>query len=318
MGMDLRSPLLLGDCCMADDVEHLRRVVDEGVGAVVLRPLLEEEMIWDIKLNGREVAPVVNYGKNLKEVADRMPNDYVARYFDFVSVLKDKLGVPVIGSVDCFSFNSWISYLRRFEEAGCAAVEFNVRIMPFDSTIACDDIDRLFGDLVSTSRRVSSLPISFRVTPFFSDLCSFMLRLSWMGGKNITLFSLSEKLDIDIETGAPKIVQARINNDNDTLLWLSVLYKRVNCSLTSMVYGGDTDYASKALLSGASALRFDDKAVQCDAAYMHSVRHAIEQVMERMGCSKLSELVGRSAPDELRHGFQDIRAFQFLSNMHGY
>ncbi|KWW27871.1 MAG: dihydroorotate dehydrogenase (fumarate) [bacterium P3] len=308
MGLDLHSPLLLTDA--VPDAGMLAPLVDAGIGAVVLQPLLEEEIIWDIKLHGREIAPVANYGANLDAVTKTTHPDHVQRFLERIAELKRQLPVPVIAAVDCYSFDAWFSHVRLLEEAGCDAIEFNIQLLPYDTTVSCDDIERLFNDLVSTYRRLSSLPLSVKVSPHFSDLASFMQRLSWMGVQNITLFNTLICNGIDPCQITP--VRPGPNTDASAIFWTAVLKKRLTCDLSTVVHDGDG--VVRALLSGATTVHINHLSGHTGADAVQAAADTLHNWMRQNGHDTIDSFRGTGIPPAASQGFLTLRA-HYLQRM---
>jgi nicotinate-nucleotide pyrophosphorylase (carboxylating) len=71
-----------------------------------------------------------------------------------------------------------MTYTQRFQEAGCDGLELNMAILPYETTLSCEDVDRLFSDIINTLRKSVSIPISIKVSHNFTDMANFMQRLS--------------------------------------------------------------------------------------------------------------------------------------------
>ena len=199
LGLELNSPILAGSCGLTANIDNLCKLEECGAGAVVLKSIFEEQIIYDIKRNTHIHAPVGNYGDSYEYIAQHVAADSVAKYFSLIREAKSKLSIPVIGSINCFSHENWVTYAKQFQESGCDALELNMAIMPFDTTTSTDDVERTFSDIIQSLRKIISIPISIKVGPYFTDLAKFMQQLSWSGIQGITMFNKSLQVDIDID-----------------------------------------------------------------------------------------------------------------------
>ena len=62
LGLDLKSPIIVGSCGLTADVDKMVQMEKAGAGAVILKSIFEEQIIYDIKRNNHVVAPIDNYG----------------------------------------------------------------------------------------------------------------------------------------------------------------------------------------------------------------------------------------------------------------
>ena len=60
LGLELNSPILAGSCGLTANVDNLCKLEECGAGAVVLKSIFEEQIIYDIKRNTHVFAPVGN------------------------------------------------------------------------------------------------------------------------------------------------------------------------------------------------------------------------------------------------------------------
>lgn len=303
MGLTLRSPLLVTDA--VPDVDLLAPIVDAGVGAIVLQPLLEEEIILDIKLHSREVAPTTNYGNNLQIVNELTQGDCIQRYLECIRQLKQRFDIPVIASVDCYSFDAWFSHIRFFEEAGCDAVEFNVQLIPANNSTSYEDVDRLFNDLTSTYRRSTEMPLSVKITPYHSDLANFVQRLSWQGVQNVTLFNSPIPFDIDLASVAPKTSIPSVATN--TLFWAAMLKRQISCNLSTVVDNGDE--LLKALLCGATTAHISHQGSRVDSSVFQLAIEQLHTWMQQHGHACIEDFQGSMSPIEAKHGTLDLRSY---------
>ena len=189
LGLKLKSPLIAGSCGLTANTDNLCRLEEAGAGAVVLKSIFEEQIIYDIKRNTHVYAPVGNYGDSYEYIAQHVADDSVSKHFALIREAKKRLSIPVIGSINCFSYENWLTYARQFQDAGCDALELNMAIMPFETSLSTDDVERTFSNIIQSLKKSIDIPISIKVGHYFTDLAKFMQQLSWTGIQGITMFN---------------------------------------------------------------------------------------------------------------------------------
>ena len=297
LGLKLKSPIVAGSCGLTANADNLCRLEEAGAGAVVLKSIFEEQIIYDIKRNTHVYAPVGNYGDSYEYVAQHVADDSVAKHFALIREAKRRLSIPVIGSINCFSYENWLTYARQFQDAGCDALELNMAIMPFETSLSTDDVERTFANIIQSLRKSIDIPISIKVGHYFTDLAKFMQQLSWTGIQGITMFNKSLQVDVDLEG------EKLCNADSltfpgelyNTLRWTAILSRKLRCNLcatTGVENGGDV---AKLLLAGATAVQVASCLYRHGLDYMRTLNTELQQWMEHKGYESIDQFKGKLA-----------------------
>ena len=303
MGLSLGSPIVLTDA--VPDIEPLLPMVEAGLGAVVLRPILEEEIIWDIKINQREKAPTGNYGANLEYISKHMPSDYIQRYLEQISILKDRLPIPVIAAIDCYSFDVWFTYLQKLADAGCDAIELNIQLQPYHSSVDTNTVSQLFENVTTFFKRVTTLPMSLKLGRHFTDMVYFTQQLSWMGVKNVTLFNDTPSVDIDLRQ--PQLVGDGFAplNINDSIFWTMLCRPNNHIDLSTVVSNGEE--AIKALLVGATTAHISHRNGCTDSNDIQSAHTVLHQWMQQHDYNNIAAFRGSLVPSDAIKNYHAVR-----------
>lgn len=257
LGLNLKSPIIVGSCGLTADVDKMVEMEKAGAGAVILKSVFEEQIIYDIKRNTHMVAPTDNYGDSYEYIAAHVADDSLEKHFRMVREAKQRLTIPVIGSINCFSYENWLTYAIKFQEAGCDALELNMAILPYETTLSADDVERTFNQIINTLRKSVSIPISIKVGSYFTDMAKQMQQLSWMGIQGVTMFNKSVQVDIDIENETLKNATFLSNAGEvyNTLRWVAILSKKMRCDISASTGVYTADDVVKMLLAGATTVQ---------------------------------------------------------------
>lgn len=297
LGLDVSSPIIAGSCGLTNDIESLEKLEAAGAGAVILKSVFEEQIIFDIKRNLSMIAPTDNYGMSYEYVATHVADDSLGKHFDIIREAKKRLHIPVIGSINCYSFENWMTYTKRFEEAGCDALELNMAILPYETNMSCEDVERLFSDIINTLRKSVSIPISIKVSQNFTDMANFMQRLSWMGINGITMFNKALNVDIDTDTlelkHAPSLsVPQEMYN---TLRWVAILSNKLRCDISASTGVSTADDVVKMLLAGAGTVQVVSCLYKNGVDYVKTLNEGLRQWMEKKGFDSVDQFRGKLA-----------------------
>lgn len=300
LGLKLASPIIAGSCGLTDDLDNLRRMEDSGVGAIVLKTIFEEQIIFDIKKNTHIVAPVENYGESYSFVASHMADDNLERHFEFIERAHEALDVPLVASINCYSHENWINYAQKFIDAGCSAIELVMDILPYETSLSCDDVDRTFGDIIRTMRKITSAPLSIKVGRNFTDMAKFMQLLSWMGVQGVTMFN--NPVNFDIDTDAEQVKRTSFMTPEsdlyEMLRWVAILKNKMRCDICAATGVYTADDLVKVLLAGAGSVQLVSTLYKNGPDYIKEMNQGLKDWMERKGYEQVSDFRGKLALKE--------------------
>ena len=297
LGLDIESPIIAGSCGLTNDIEHLKQLEAAGAGAVIIKSVFEEQIIFDIKRNLSMMAPTDNYGMSYEYVASHVADDSLGKYFDLIREAKRQLHIPVIGSINCYSFENWMTYTQRFQEAGCDALELNMAILPYETTLSYEDVDRLFSDIINTLKKSVSIPVSIKVSQNFTDMANFMQRLSWMGINGITMFNKPLNVDIDVNTMQLHHAPSLSSPDElyNTLRWVAILCKKLRCDISASTGVHTADDVVKMLLAGAGTVQVVSCLYKNGVDYMRTLNDGLQAWMKSKGYDSVDQFRGMLA-----------------------
>jgi len=297
LGLEIDSPIIVGSCGLTNNIDNLVKLQDAGAGAVIIKSVFEEQIIYDIKRNLSMIAPTDSYGMSYEYIASHVADDSLNQHFELIREAKKRLHIPVVGSINCYSFENWMNYTRKFQDAGCDALELNMAILPYETTLSCEDVDRLFSDIINTLRKSVTIPISVKVSQNFTDMANFMQRLSWMGINGVTMFNKALNVDIDIEK--MEIVHAPSLSSPEelynTLRWVAILSRKMRCDISASTGVHTPDDVVKMLLAGAGTVQVVSTLYKNGVEYMATLNEGLKSWMQSHGYESIDDFRGRLA-----------------------
>lgn len=259
LGLKLAHPLMAGASPMVDDMGMVKRLEDAGVSAIVMHSLFEEQItreeqgtIMDMQLSSNTSAEAISFFPQPDEF--RLGPE---KYLEQIRRIKAAVAVPVIASLNGTTPAGWLHYGKLMQDAGADALELNVYHIPTDAKETAADVEKRTLDIVRTVKSEVTIPVSVKLSPFFSSLAHFAVELEAAGADGLVLFNRFFQPDINVEEllAEPSL---QLSGPADLLLrlrWLAVLHGRVKGSLA--VTGGVHDGigALKAVMAGADAVQ---------------------------------------------------------------
>ncbi len=259
LGLKLAHPLMAGASPMVDDMGMVKRLEDAGASAIVMHSLFEEQItreeqgtIMDMQLSSNASAEAISFFPQADEY--RLGPE---KYLEQLRRIKGAVSVPVIASLNGTTPAGWLHYGKLMQDAGADALELNVYHIPTDAAESATDVEKRTLDIVRAVKAEVKIPVSVKLSPFFSALAHFAVDLEAAGADGLVLFNRFFQPDINVEelTAEPSL---QLSTPSDLLLrlrWLAVLHGHVKGSLG--VTGGvhDAIGALKAVMAGADAVQ---------------------------------------------------------------
>lgn len=297
LGLELKSPIIVGSCGLTADVDKMVQMEQAGAGAVVLKSVFEEQIIHDIKRNTHMFAPTDNYGDSYEYIAMHVADDSLEKHFSMIREAKSKLSIPVIGSINCFSYENWLNYAKRFEEAGCDALELNMAILPYETSLSADDVERTYTQIINTIRKSVAIPVSIKVGNYFTDMAKSLQQISWMGIQGVTMFNKSVQVDIDIDSETMKNASyLSVHEDMyNTLRWMALMSKKMRCDISASTGVYTADDVVKMLLAGAKSVQVVSCLYKNGIDTLKELNAGLQAWMQKKGYENIAAFNGKLA-----------------------
>ncbi|MDR1726141.1 MAG: dihydroorotate dehydrogenase-like protein [Bacteroidales bacterium] len=256
MGLQIQSPIVIGSCGFTKETAKLKEIEQAGAGAIILKSIFEEQILNETSNNLRNQ----NYFASPEAydyVSNYSKSNAVDKYINLIKDAKQIVNIPIIASINCISNDEWLNFASKIETAGADGIELNMFVLPSDVNLNAEDIERFYEDTIAIIRRAVNIPISIKLSYYFTSLARFVQKISLMGIANINIFNRFLKTDIDIDNIITKPANILTSQDEiyDTIRWTSILSNVVKCSLTAGGGVHKEEDCIKLLLAGANTVQ---------------------------------------------------------------
>ena len=305
LGLTLRNPLIVGASPFADDIDVARRLADAGAAAIVMRSLFEEQ------IDAEQIAllqHVEGTAATSAEASSFFP-DYseyqlgIDHYLRQLGRLKHSVPIPVIASLNGCRPGGWTDFARRFEAAGADAIELNVYQVATDPTRAGDEIEAETLQMVSDVASSVRVPVSVKLSPFYTSPAHFVASLEAQGAAGVVLFNRFYQPDLDVED-LEVCPTLRLSEQGELLLrlrWLAILSPHVGTSLAASGGIHQATDVVKCLLAGAHAVQVVSVLLRHGPEVLSALLAGVEAWLREHGYESVSQLRGamnmRRCPD---------------------
>ena len=256
LGLELKNPLVASASALSKKSSLVKKMEDAGISAVVMYSLFEEQITHDsLAFNYYMERGTDRFAESLDYFPDlEKYNVGPDQYLEHIRKNKEKVDIPIIGSLNGVSNTGWIKYARSIEEAGADALELNTYYIPTDASISTSQMEDNYTELVKAVCQSVAIPVAVKLSPFFSALPHLLKRLAEAGAAGFVLFNRFIQPDLDIENMEVDTT-LHLSTSEEILLplrWMALLYGRVDAdlALTTGVHTG-VDLV-KAVMSGAN------------------------------------------------------------------
>jgi dihydroorotate dehydrogenase (fumarate) len=278
--MRLEHPFIAGASPLGYHLDSVKRLEDAGCAAVVLHSLFEEQIS---RADSWRVADINIYEKDFADVLEAFPGpeDYPQSpddYAEHIYRLKRAIGIPIIGSLNGRTGESWLRFARVIEQAGADALELNLYEVATELNASSAAIEDRIVNSVKDLKGLIKIPITVKLSPFFTALGHLAAQLDAAGADGLVLFNRFYQPDFDIRTLKPR-VQAELSTSAELLLrlrWIALLHGRIRSSLALSGGVAVKEDGIKAILAGADAIQVVSALLRHGPGYVATLRKGLE------------------------------------------
>lgn len=314
LGRDLRSPLVASAGPIQQNTDGVRALADAGVGAIVMYSLFEEQVRHEeARMAEIEMEYMDSFAESLSFFPTIPSNEggITERYLSHLADSVKAVDIPVIASLNGATNGGWVDTARRMEEAGAAAIECNIYMVPGEVDLSGSDVEDRHVEIVQAVKDAVNVPVSVKLSPFFSSPGNMALRLDAAGADGLVLFNRFLQPDIDVEkmTVDPGVWLSSPADARVPMTWIAALRGRVDASLAATSGVETADDVVKYLLAGADVVMTTSALVRHGVQYATELTDGLTSWLQRkeMTLDKtrglLSVPTDASASEYERHGY---------------
>jgi len=296
LGLTLKNPVVASAGPLCESLDKIRRLEDQGIAAVVLPSLFEEQLTLesealdaDLSRGAESFAESLNYFPDMIEY-NLGPDGYL----DLIRRAKASVSIPVIGSLNGVSQGGWIKYAREMEQAGADAVELNIYSIVTDPKLTAEHVEQGYADLVSAVKQSVRVPVAVKLSPFFSAPANMAKRLDAAGADALVLFNRFYQPDLDIESleVVPSLTLSHPHELQLRLHWVAIIFGHIGADLA--VTGGvhSARDVLKSVMAGARVAMMTSALLHNGIQHLHIVFSELLSWMEEHEYESIRQMCG--------------------------
>ncbi len=297
LGLKLKNPLVPSASPLSTEVDRVKELEDAGASAIVMYSLFEEQIQQENKaldhfLNstGESYAEALSYFPQPQEYHNLHAEDYL----DQIHKLKSSVDIPVIASLNGISRGGWMSFARQMEQAGADALELNIYYVAADPGLTSDVVENMYLDDISTVKQAVDIPVSVKLSPYFSAFANMAVKMEDAGADGLVLFNRFYQPDIDLETldVQPSLQLSSPFEKRLPLRWIGMLRPHLKGSLAATTGIHDASDALKMILAGADAVMMASVLLFKGSGALKEMLEKMIQWMEEKEYASVEEMKG--------------------------
>lgn len=296
LGFQLKNPLIAGASPLTGKRDSILRLEDNGIAAVVLHSLFEEEI--NDRIHQIDHFLDLHSHSNPEAITYQPPAEYSGgqadHYLEEIRKIKESVSIPVIASLNAVSAGGWVDYAAKLQEAGADAIELNITYIPTSVLMEGSEVEEMYLRTVFQVAEAVQVPLNVKMNPYFSSPANMARKFVEAGAHGLTIFDNPSRVDVDLELLSP-LHRANLTssgNLSETLRWCAILYGHLECSICAMTGIHTAEDVLKALMSGADAAAMTSVFLQKGEDEVNVILEAMMEWMERHEYVSVAQMKG--------------------------
>jgi dihydroorotate dehydrogenase (fumarate) len=224
--------------------------------------------------------------------------------------VKTAVKIPVIASLNAVSHDTWIQYARLLAEEGVDGLELNFFATPRDADLTGAQVEEEQLAVVREVVQELKIPVSAKLSLFYSNPLNFASRLDREGVNGLVLFNRFFQPDVNIETESMS-QPFNFSSPADSRLplrYAGLLFEKVAadvCASTGIMTGADV---ARMLLAGAVAVQAVTGLYRNGVKSISSMLADLTRWMEGKGYATVADFRGKLSQAKAKDPWAYTRA----------
>lgn len=296
MGLSLKHPIIASASPLSYTLDNIKRLQDANAAAIVMFSLFEEQI--------RHETAAMDYfldhsTESFAESLSYFPamDEYQLGPYEYLELIRkavDSVDIPIIGSLNGITNEGWIDYAIKIEQAGAKGLELNIFYIPADFSHTSEEVEALHIEILKAVKQNITIPVALKLSPFFSAMGNMAQRFDQAGADALVLFNRFYQPDFDIDRleVSPTLQLSTPQEIRLPLLWISMLYGRINASLGASTGVHNSTEVIKYLLAGADTVMSASGLLKYGPEVINSYLNELKQWLEKRDYASLYEMRG--------------------------
>ncbi len=322
LGIELKNPIIIGASNLVLDIEMAKKIENAGAAAIVYKSLFEEQLHLEAAQLEDDLHEYDERSAEMTSLFPHIEHSGPKAHLMALKKLKESVSIPVIASLNCLYDVSWVEYAQNLEKTGVDALELN-----FYSTIS--DVDKtpkqIEDERVELVRKIKesvSIPVSVKLSPFYTNIMNVVTRMDESGADGFVLFNRLFQPDVDVDA-QELIMPYNLSHKGDNRLPLrfaGLLSGNIEadiCGNTGIMDGKDV---VSMLLVGADTVQVVSAIYKNGVIQISRMLEEVELWMKEHNYTSISEFKGKLSKKNSKdpHAYKRAQYVDFLMKSKEY
>ncbi|HLA44547.1 MAG TPA: dihydroorotate dehydrogenase-like protein [Aggregatilineales bacterium] len=295
MGIPLKSPIVVAASSLSNMIDRVQRCENSGAGAIVIRSLFEEQIKLEqaaVGSGARKFDPV--HIEQARVYFPLLNEDAARSHLMWVKKTRDVVQLPIIASLNAATLGTWTLYASELEHTGINGLELNVYSIAASIVKSGAKVEKELFGIVKAVREEVSIPVSVKLSPFYTSVAHVAHELHEIGINGLVLFNRFLQPDVNLD-GLNLRNEHYFSTSSEMRLplrWIAILYDRVQADLahsTGVHSGLD---AVKTILAGAQVVQVAAALFLNGIEYLEKMNDEIHKWMQEYEFQTLKDFRG--------------------------
>ena len=315
LGMNLKSPLIVGSCGLTTSLENIKLMEKNGAGAIALKSIFEEEILLTLDKKKKDASEnrllYYDYSETYDYLDIHSRNEELENYLGFIRELKKEVLIPVIASINCVTDTEWTDFAMKIQEAGADALELNLFFNPTGFKIM--DVEKMSVQIVKKILKTVSIPVSVKLSSNYTNLGHTIQEISETGVQGIVLFNRFFSVDFDLDklSVISSDIYSSPGDFTKPLRWIALIADKIGCNIAASggVHSGKT--ALKQILAGADAVQAVSILYKNGIDHLSVLLNEMDAWLEEKGFNSVSQVKGMMGNKNIKNP-EVLERMQFM------
>lgn len=310
MGLKLKNPIILGASNLVSKPEVIEQLEEAGIAAIVYKSLFEEQIRLETIQFEEELHEYEERNAEMTRIFPDLEHAGPKEHLLNVKNLKNKIKIPLIGSLNALYELTWIDYAKELEQTGVDALEINLFAVPGYFETEGRTIEDRQVQIVQSIKKAVRIPVSVKLSPFYTNALNFIKKLDEAGADGFVLFNRLFQPDINLtdetfyfpwELSQPKDYQL-------ALRYAGLLYGNTDASICTSRGIYDHEDMVKLFLAGTDAIQIVSSVYRNQPSHVAAMLRNLNNWMNEKGYAGLNDFRGKLSRKNMSDPFTYQRA----------
>jgi dihydroorotate dehydrogenase (fumarate) len=310
MGIPLKNPLILGASNLVAKPEIIRQLEEAGIAAIVYKSLFEEQ----IQLEGlqfiEEMAEYENRNAEMTRIFPNLEHAGPKEHLMNLKKLKEKVKVPVFGSLNAVYEPTWVEYARELEKTGIDGLEINLYAVPGYFETSGQSLEEKQLEIIKSVKQSVKIPVSVKISPFYTNTLNFIKKVDEAGADAYVLFNRFFQPEIDVEKEVFHYPWELTHPQDHmlTLRYAGLLYGNLDGSLCISRGLYTAEDVIRVILAGADTVQIVSTVYKNQPGVVADILKGLNDWMDKKNYGTLADFRGKLSRKNLKDPFAYQRA----------